>query len=115
MEIKVLSLEERQELIGKANLPITISTEHSLALKSNLGISWNQMREVTRYNKYRFKMLFFLIDRWFKALGVSIASERQQRKLAKDLLPVDNLVAEKGAFIVTVDKKTEIHAVMSQI
>lgn len=43
---------------------------------------------------------------------MSIASEGKQRKLAKDILG-DNLVlvAEKGAFTFTVDKKEEIREV----
>lgn len=36
-------------------------------------------------------------------MNVSIASERQQRKLAKEILS-DNLVAEKGAFTVPADE-----------
>ena len=39
-----------------------------------------------------------------KSLNVSIASERQQRKLAKDIIG-DNLVAERGAFILSSDMK----------
>ena len=44
--------------------------------------------------------------RWFKSLNVSIASERKQRTLAKEILG-DNLVAEKGAFSFPVDKGGE--------
>ena len=37
------------------------------------------------------------ICRWFKSFNISIASERQQRKLAKEMVG-EKLVAERGAF-----------------
>ena len=40
-------------------------------------------------------------------MNVSIASERQQRKLAKEILG-DNLVAEKGAFTFPSDDGGEV-------
>ena len=49
--------------------------------------------------------------RWFKSLNVSIASERQQRKLAKRIVD-DNFIAERAPFTFSVDKsKEEIRAV----
>ena len=48
--------------------------------------------------------------RWFKSLNVSIASENKQRKLAQSIVG-DDLIAEKGAFTVSVDKGEEIREV----
>ena len=36
--------------------------------------------------------------RWLKTLGISVGSEVKQRKLAKELLGDDMVVAEMGAF-----------------
>ena len=51
--------------------------------------------------------------RWFKSLNVSIASERQQRRLAKGIVG-DNLVAERAPFTFSSDRsKEEIREVTS--
>ncbi len=42
------------------------------------------------------------LNRWFKSLNVSIASERQQRKMAKGIVG-DNLRAEHAPFTVSND------------
>lgn len=38
-EVKSLTKEERETLLGHASLPITISTDHALAMKEDLGIN----------------------------------------------------------------------------
>ncbi len=44
--------------------------------------------------------------RWFKSLNISIASEKQQRKLATGIVG-DNLVAERAPFTFSPDKSKE--------
>ncbi len=48
-EYKSLSKEERAKVLQEAGLPITIPTDHSLALKANLSIPWNKLRVIRRY------------------------------------------------------------------
>ena len=48
--------------------------------------------------------------RWFKSLNVSIASERQQRKLAKGIVD-ENFIAERAPFIFSHKSKEEIREV----
>ena len=43
-EIKALSRTEREKLLAGVSLPLEISVDHSLAMKSNLSISWNKLR-----------------------------------------------------------------------
>ncbi len=47
------------------------------------------------------------IRRWFKSFNVSIASERQQRKIAKEIVG-ENLIAERGAFSFCEQNKDEV-------
>ena len=46
------------------------------------------------------------VYRWFKSFNIVIASERQQRKLAKDIIAED-LVAERGAFTFSLERGRE--------
>lgn len=48
-EMKKLGKEERENLLKEASFPIKIPTEHALAIKSDLAISWNKLRKVQRY------------------------------------------------------------------
>ena len=48
-ELKSLSKKEREDLLKDASLPIEIPTEHALAMKADLAISWNKLRTVRRY------------------------------------------------------------------
>ena len=49
--------------------------------------------------------------RWFKSLNVAVASERQQRKLAKEIVD-QTIVAECGAFTFSLERgRTEIREV----
>lgn len=47
-EVKSLSKVEREELLQKAQLPVYIPTEHALAMKADLGITWNTLRILRR-------------------------------------------------------------------
>ena len=38
-EIKAMSKAEREQVLVRVSLPLEISVDHSLAVKSNLGIS----------------------------------------------------------------------------
>ena len=48
-EIKAMSKAEREQLLAGVSLPLEISVDHSLAMKSNLGISWNKLRVLRQY------------------------------------------------------------------
>ena len=48
-EIKRMNKKEREDLLKEARLPIEIPTEHALAIKADLAISWNKLRTVRRY------------------------------------------------------------------
>ena len=50
--MRSLSKEEREELLGKAGLPIEIPTDHALAMKADLSLPWNKLRIVRRYSKF---------------------------------------------------------------
>ena len=116
-EIKALTTVERETLLQDAQLPIIIPTDHALAMKADLGIPWNKLRILRRletqiYCQYLNKAHLHQNCRWFKSLNVSIASEGKQRELVKDILGDSlQLVAEKGAFTFTVDKKEVIREV----
>ena len=47
-EIRCLSREERQQLLHKADLPVVIPTDHALAMKADLCLSWNKLRIIRR-------------------------------------------------------------------
>lgn len=48
-ELRALSKAERQQLLNEAQLPIVIPLEHSLAIKTDLGLPWNKLRVLRRY------------------------------------------------------------------
>ena len=47
-EIRALPKTEREKLLAGVALPIEISVEHSLAMKSNLSVSWYKLRILRR-------------------------------------------------------------------
>ena len=47
-EVKCLSREEREKILGEAQLPIVIPTDHALALKADLSIPWAKLRILRR-------------------------------------------------------------------
>lgn len=46
-EVKVLPKQDRQKLLQDA-LPLEIPAEHTLAMKTSLGISWTKLRTLRR-------------------------------------------------------------------
>lgn len=52
-EIRCLPKEDRQEILKGANLPITIPTEHVLAMKADLSLPWAKLRVISRLAKNR--------------------------------------------------------------
>ena len=48
-EIQSLTKAEREELLHNAQLPIIIPTSQALAMKADLGIPWNKLRILRRY------------------------------------------------------------------
>ena len=47
-EVRCLSREERQQLLQKADLPVVIPTDHALAMKADLSLSWDKLRVIRR-------------------------------------------------------------------
>lgn len=48
-ELRVLSKEEREEVLRGVGLPVRIPPAHALALKADLGLPWAKMREISKY------------------------------------------------------------------
>ena len=48
-EVKMLSSEERQDLLKSAGITIDIPPEQGLAMKADLAIPWNKLRIIRRY------------------------------------------------------------------
>ena len=48
-ELRALNKEEREELLGEANLPVQIPPDHALAIKADLALPWAKMRVIARY------------------------------------------------------------------
>lgn len=108
-EVKSLTEEEREELLQQAGLPVVIPCNHSLAMKADLGIPWSKLRLLRRLASIKStenkKVQLPCNNRWFKSLHVTIPSERQQRKLASDVVGIgDDLVAVNGAFSFPLDR-----------
>lgn len=55
-ELKHLTKSERQELLHNAGFTLDISPEQGLAMKADLGISWNKYRILKRQAKNHFIM-----------------------------------------------------------
>ena len=51
-EVKALPKARRQELLSEAGLPLEIPSNHALAIKANLSISWSKLRTLRRYENY---------------------------------------------------------------
>ena len=47
-EIQSLTKDQWEELLAKANLPVVIPTDHALAMKADLSISWSKLRVIRR-------------------------------------------------------------------
>lgn len=85
-EAKQQSLAEREQLIEQLQhgVKVRIPASESLAIKANLGLPWNQLREARRYTwttvgrtlqHHTYIIMYTNIHRWFKMFGVAIASE----------------------------------------
>ena len=53
-KVKMLSSEERQDLLKSVGITIDIPPEQGLAMKANLAIPWNKVRIIRRYIVYKF-------------------------------------------------------------
>ncbi|XP_048588967.1 uncharacterized protein LOC116611084 isoform X3 [Nematostella vectensis] len=60
--------EERETIAQEAGLKIEVPEGQWLAMKADIGIPWNKLRE---------------LKRWLNSFGLQIASEKKQRKLAE--------------------------------
>lgn len=50
-EFKMLSEQERESLLGTVlSTPVVISSDEVLAMKADLSITWNKLRDLRRYN-----------------------------------------------------------------
>ena len=91
-DVKGLSKELRQLILREAGLPVQIPPSYSLALKANLQLPWNKMCEVKNARTCTLLHVTLFVNHTsvFSAglteFSVSIASERKQRKLAKEIL-----------------------------
>ena len=47
-EVKLLSDDERKELLGEIGLPVVIPTDHALAMKADLSLPWTKLRVFRR-------------------------------------------------------------------
>ena len=48
-DVKMLSSEERQDLLKSVGITIDIPPEQGLAMKADLAIPWNKLRIIRRY------------------------------------------------------------------
>lgn len=47
-EMRCLTRQEREELLQDAHLPIVIPTDHALAMKADLALSWGKVEVISR-------------------------------------------------------------------
>lgn len=47
-EVRAMSKPERQQMLKEIALPVEIPVDHTLAIKSNLAISWNKLCTLRR-------------------------------------------------------------------
>ena len=48
-EVKMLTSEERQDLLTSVGITVDIPPEQGLAIKADLAIPWNKLRIIRRY------------------------------------------------------------------
>lgn len=103
-EVHTLSEDERRQLLLQSKpLQIQIPVEEGLAMKADLSIPWNEMRTLRRLhdisstNLNKYDIPVYPCTRWMKAWGVTVASERKQRALSKELVG-NNLSSEAALF-----------------
>ncbi|XP_048577117.1 uncharacterized protein LOC5502763 [Nematostella vectensis] len=66
-ELRQLGRDELQELLHKSGLNIEVSEQSAIAMKSDLGIPWNRLRN---------------LKCWLESFKLHIASEKKMRKVA---------------------------------
>jgi hypothetical protein len=100
-EIRVLSVEKKQELLHNAGVQMEMLPMQGLAIKSMLAIPWYRLRILRRYMTWVHMILHGMknkyIYRWLKQAGVYIGSERKERVLAHECIG-DNLMVELAPF-----------------
>ena len=47
-EIRSLTMEQREELLQQAQLPVVIPTDHALAMKADLSLLWSKLRVIRK-------------------------------------------------------------------
>ena len=94
-EVKMLTSEERQDLLKSAGITIDIPPEQGLAIKADLAIPWNKLRVIRRYQYHTCIHGNFKTNnnRWLTTWNIQIASERSLRKRSKEVIS-DNLKPE---------------------
>lgn len=48
MEIQALSRSQREDLLKKVQLPISVPADHALAIKADLAMPWSKLRILRR-------------------------------------------------------------------
>ena len=61
-EVKMLTSEDRQDLLKSAVITIDIPPEQGLAIKADLAIPWNKLRVIRRYQYHTCIHGSFTID-----------------------------------------------------
>ena len=51
-DLSRMTKAEREEVLRGAQLPVVIPTEHALALKADLALTWGKCRAISRYLMY---------------------------------------------------------------
>ena len=106
-EVRAMTKHSRQEFLRDIGLPLEIPTDHCLAMKAGLSISWNKFRTLRRsaetisiscttihIHVHRIHLHWtYMYHRWLKVFNVSLASEKRQRVLAQQVAG-ENLSAE---------------------
>ncbi|XP_070564569.1 uncharacterized protein [Ptychodera flava] len=87
-EIKIAAKQQRIDQLFAKIPRVSISSEELLAVKSDLGITWNSNRK---------------LKRWFNHWGVRSGGEQQMRRHKESIIG-DNLVAKNLPFLFTEEK-----------
>lgn len=106
--MKVLTREERQELLKSAGITINFPPEQGLAMKADFAIPWNKLRIIWRYIytvKYMYMYtqlvsclyIYITQSRWLTEWNVRVVSEPKLRKRSKEIITT-NLLADAVPF-----------------
>ena len=112
-KIRALSKQQRPNLLREVGLPLEIPINCTLAIKSNLAISWTKLRTLRRYTNCNSQLMYtsmYVHCRWLKTFSASLTCERKQRKLAETALGNTSLLQEMVPFTFSKEGKgEEIH------